>query len=245
MVPPFFRVFISLQTDMALKILQKGDEMNKDDILNVFNFRHACKEFNPDKKICDEDFKFIMETARLSPSSFGIEPWEFLIVQNPKIREKLKTYTWGGQKQFPTCSHLVVCLVKKACFMKYDSDYVKYFMRDIQKNTDEMYKLRSILLKNFQESDFALLDNNRALFDWSCKQTYIALGNMMTSAAMIGIDSCPIEGFQKIEVEEVLAQSCKIDLEKYGVSYMVTFGYRINPPKTKTRQEAKDIIHWI
>jgi len=88
-------------------------------------FRHACKEFNPDKKVCDEDFNFIMETARLSPSSFGIEPWEFLIVQNPEIREKLKTYTWGGQKQFPTCSHLVVCLVKKACFMKYDSDYVK------------------------------------------------------------------------------------------------------------------------
>jgi len=219
--------------------------MNKDDILNVFNFRHACKEFNPDKKICDEDFKFIMETARLSPSSFGIEPWEFLIVQNPKIREKLKTYTWGGQKQFPTCSHLVVCLVKKACFMKYDSDYVKYFMKDIQKNTHELFTLRSNLLKNFQESDFALLDNDRALFDWSCKQTYIALGNMMTSAAMIGIDSCPIEGFQKKEVEDVLAQTCKIDLEKYGISYMVTFGYRINPPKVKTRQEAKDIIHWI
>jgi len=219
--------------------------MNKDDILKVFKFRHACKEFNPDKKISDEEFDFILETARLSPSSFGIEPWEFLIVQNPEIREKLKAYTWGGQKQFPTCSHLVVCLVKKACFMKHDSDYVKYFMRDIQKNTDEMYDLRSKLLKKFQESDFALLDNDRALFDWSCKQTYIALGNMLTSAAMIGIDSCPIEGFQKIEVEEVLAQSCNIDIEKYGVSYMVTFGYRINPQKTKTRQEAKDIIHWI
>lgn len=219
--------------------------MNKNDILNVFKFRHACKEFNPDKKISDEDFNFIMETARLSPSSFGIEPWEFLIVQNSEIREKLKAYTWGGQKQFPTCSHLVVCLVKKACFMRYDSDYVKYFMRDIQKNTDEMYDLRSKFLKKFQESDFALLDNDRALFDWSCKQTYIALGNMLTSAAMIGIDSCPIEGFQKIEVEEVLAQSCNIDIEKYGVSYMVTFGYRTNPQKTKTRQEAKDIIHWI
>ena len=68
---------------------------------------------------------------------------------------------------------------------------------------------------------------------------------MMTSAAMIGIDSCPIEGFQKKEVEEVLAQSCNIDLEEYGVSYMVTFGYRTNPQKTKTRQEAKDIIRWI
>ena len=54
--------------------------MNKDDILKVFKFRHACKEFNPDKKISDEEFNFILETARLSPSSFGIEPWEFLIL---------------------------------------------------------------------------------------------------------------------------------------------------------------------
>lgn len=68
---------------------------------------------------------------------------------------------------------------------------------------------------------------------------------MMTSAAMIGIDSCPIEGFQKKEVEEVLAQSCDIDIEKFGVSYMVAFGYRINPPRPKTRQEAKDIFRWI
>ena len=84
--------------------------------------------------------------------------------------------------------------------MKYNSDYVEYFMRDIQKNTDEMYELRSKLLKKFQKSEFALLDSDRALFDWSCKQTYIALGNMLTSAAMIGIDSCPIEGFQKKEL---------------------------------------------
>jgi len=219
--------------------------MNNDDILNVFNFRHACKEFNPEKKISDQDFNFIMETARLSPSSFGIEPWEFLIVQDPKIREKLKIHTWGGQNQFPTCSHLVVCLVKKSFFMKYDSDYVEHFMKDIQGNSDEVFELRKNRLKMFQKSDFALLDNDRALFDWSCKQTYIALGNMMTSAAMIGIDSCPIEGFQKKEIEDVLALSCNINLEKYGIAYMVTFGYRINPPKTKTRQALKDILHWF
>ncbi len=219
--------------------------MNKEGILDAFRFRHACKEFDPDKKICDDDFNFILETARLSPSSFGIEPWEFLIVQNPTIREKLKVYTWGGQKQFPTCSHLIVCLVKKAQFMRYDTDYVKTFMRDIQKNTSEVLEVRSRLLKRFQESDFALLDDERELFDWSCKQTYIALGNMLTSAALIGIDSCPIEGFQKKEIEEVLAQSCDVDLEKYGISYMVTFGYRINPPKPKTRQNTSEIIRWV
>jgi nitroreductase len=71
------------------------------------------------------------------------------------------------------------------------------------------------------------------------------MGNMMTAAAMIGIDSCPIEGFQKKEVEQVLVQFCDLDLEKHGISYMVAFGYRVNPQKLKTRQAAKDIIRWV
>ena len=107
-----------------------------------------------------------------------------------------------------------------------------------------MEKRRQVL-KKFQESDFSLLENDRTLFDWSCKQTYIAMGNMMTSAAMIGIDSCPIEGFQKKEVEQVLVRSCELDLAKHGVSWMVAFGYRVDPHKPKTRQKAEDIIHWV
>ena len=219
--------------------------MTKDEIITVFHFRHACKEFNPEKKISDDDFEFIMETARLSPSSFGIEPWEYLVVQNPKVREELRTYTWGGQKQIPTCSHLIVCLTKKAFFMKHDSEYVYHFMKDIQKNDDELLQKRRQIFKQFQESDFALLENERTLFDWSCKQTYIAMGNMMTAAAMIGIDSCPLEGFQKKEVEQVLVRECGLDLEKHGVSYMLAFGYRVNPQKPKTRQAAQEIIKWI
>jgi nitroreductase len=225
--------------------MEDGEEMTKEEILSVFEFRHACKEFDPVQRISDDDFHFIMETARLSPSSFGIEPWEFLIIQNPEIREELKTYTWGGQKQLPTCSHLVVCLTKKACFMRHDSDYVYTFMKEIQQNTDELLEKRRQIFKKFQESDFSLLENDRTLFDWSCKQTYIAMGNMMTAAAMIGIDSCPIEGFQKKEVEQVLVRSCDMDLEKHGVSYMVAFGYRVNPQKPKTRQAAKEIIRWV
>jgi len=74
----------------------------KEIVIEAFNYRHACKEFNPEKKIADQDFTFILETGRLSPSSFGFEPWKFLIVQNKELREKLKEHTWGGQKQIPT-----------------------------------------------------------------------------------------------------------------------------------------------
>jgi len=219
--------------------------MTKEEILKAFEFRHACKEFDPEKKISESDFEFLLETARLSPSSFGIEPWEYLIIQNPELREELRAYTWGGQKQLPTCSHLLVCLAKKAHFMKHDSDYVYRYMKEIQKNPDDLLEKRRQIFKKFQESDFDLLESERTLFDWSCKQTYIAMGNMMTAAAMIGIDSCPIEGFQKKEVEDVLVKSCGIDLSTHGISYMIAFGYRVLPLRPKTRQPAEEIIRWV
>lgn len=87
--------------------------MDKNDILKAFMFRHACKEFDSAKKISREDFQFILETGRLSPSSFGLEPWHFLIIQKKELRETFAQVAWGGQKQFPTASHLLFTLVKK------------------------------------------------------------------------------------------------------------------------------------
>lgn len=71
--------------------------IQKEEILNAFRFRHACKEFDSSKKISEDDFNFILETGRLSPSSFGFEPWKFLVLQNEAIREKLREVTWGAQ----------------------------------------------------------------------------------------------------------------------------------------------------
>jgi nitroreductase len=84
----------------------------KQEILDAFNFRHATKEFDPTKKISDEDFQFILETGRLSPSSVGYEPWKFLVVENKDLKEKLKAVSWGAQGQIPTASHFVIILVQ-------------------------------------------------------------------------------------------------------------------------------------
>lgn len=80
------------------------------------------------------------------------------------------------------------------------------------------------------------------IFDWAGKQTYIALGNMMTAAALIGIDSCPIEGFNREDVDRVLDSKGLLENGKYGISYMVAFGYRINQPREKTRQPLEAIV---
>jgi nitroreductase len=216
----------------------------KEKIIEAFNFRHACKKFDSEKKISAQDFNFILETGRLSPSSFGFEPWNFLVVQNIQLREKLRGLTWGGQGQIPTASHLLVILARKSYFMKYDSQYIQSFMKDVQNLPENIIEMKRNVYRKFLENDFKLLDNERAVFDWACKQTYIPLTNMMTAAAMIGIDSCPMEGFEADKIDELLAGDFDIDTEKFGVSCMVAFGYRDKEPPAKTRQPLENIIKW-
>lgn len=217
--------------------------MTKDDILQAYTFRHACKAFDANKQVAKEDIDFILETARLSPSSFGFEPWHFIVVQDPTLREKLQKGAWGATKKLETASHFVLCLTMKEHFLRHDSPYIAHFMKNVQHLPDDVIAQRSQFYRTFQESDFDLT-SERALFDWASKQCYIALGNMMTAAAMIGIDSCPIEGFKQTVTDAILHEDFDIDTTQYGISYMVAFGYRLNSPKTKTRRPTEQVITW-
>ncbi|WP_108651438.1 NAD(P)H-dependent oxidoreductase [Dongshaea marina] len=216
----------------------------KQQVLEALKFRHACKAFDPERVICDEDFEYILEAARLSPSSFGLEPWKFLVIQNRSLRERLAEHCWGGKRQFPTASHLLVTLVRKSHFMKHDSDYVDKFMSEVQKLPEEAKSMKMDFYREFQQRDFDLLASERAMTDWAGKQTYIPLGNMMTAAAMIGIDSCPIEGFTRSKFEEILAEELHLDRARFSVSYVLAFGYRQQEPREKTRQHQEDIVSW-
>lgn len=217
--------------------------IGKQDILGAFNFRHACKTFDPTRKIPAEDFNLILETGRLSPSSFGFEPWRFLVIQDMGLREKLLGATWGAKGQFPSASHVIAILVRKDD-MRPGSAYTEHFMREVQKLPEEGFARKSKFYKEFHESDFQLQEP-RALFDWGCRQAYIALGNMMTAAAMIGIDSCPIEGFNQAGAEQVLADARVLDPEQFGLAVMVAFGYRVNPQPAKTRQSLEQVVQWV
>lgn len=221
-------------------------EHTKEKILKAYQFRHACKEFDVNKKVSDEDFHFILETGRLSPSSFGFEPWKFVVIQNQDIRNKLLPVAWGAQKQLPTASHFVVILARKKEDMIYDSSYISNFMKNIQQLPEEVVTMKRGFYKAFQETDFQLFESDRAMFDWASKQTYIALGNMMTAAAQIGIDSCPIEGFHQEKVEAILKEEGIVSGDTFGVSVLVAFGYRAEEPKRdKTRQTMDMVVEWI
>lgn len=207
----------------------------------AMQFRHACKEFEATKKISDENFKTILEYGVNSPSSFGYEPWRFVIVQDELLREKMKEFTWGAQGTLPTASHFVIIFARKSKSMKYGSEYIKSMM-ELKELPEDVKALYREFYEKFQKEDFNLLESDRAIFDWSCKQTYIALSNMMSGAAYMGIDSCPVEGFDMKSANQFIEQELKIDTQEYGVSVMVAFGYRKNDPQRgKSRQALEDV----
>jgi nitroreductase len=213
-------------------------------ILEAFHFRHACKEFDPERTIPEEDFSFLLETARLSPSSFGFEPWKLMVIQDRALRERLREHTWGGQRQIPTASHLIAVLARRGATMRHDSPYIETFMERVKELPEEARKKRLAIFEAFQKRDFNLLESERAMFDWACKQTYIAMANMMTAAALIGIDTCPIEGFDAQKIDGVLEAALGMDPVQLGISYMLAFGYRVSAPPKKTRQSLSEIVTW-
>ncbi|MEE1106957.1 NAD(P)H-dependent oxidoreductase [Macrococcoides canis] len=216
-------------------------EQLKAQILEAHNFRFATKVFDKDKKIDESDMKFILEVGRLSPSSINLEPWRFVILDNQQVKDEIKQVGWGAAKgQLDTASHFVLILAKRNA--RYDSQLFKDHFGPRVNNDEILQKMISIY-EGFQTNDIEVADNERALFDWASKQTYIALGNMMTAAAEIGIDSCPIEGFNYKAVNEILTKHDVINPEEEGISVMVAFGYRAQGPKRpKARRSYDDVV---
>lgn len=117
-------------------------------------------------------------------------------------------------------------------------------IRNVKKYSEASIPATEKKFDDFQ-TNFHINDNEQSLLDWARKQTYIALGNMMTSAALLNIDSCPIEGFDLDAVTQFLTDEGLIDDTNFAPSVMVAFGYRETEPKAKVRQTQDDIVEWL
>ena len=217
--------------------------MTHEQILEILNFRHACKEFDSSKKISDSDFEIILKGGQLSPSSMGIEPWKFLVIQNESLREELATVSWGGKKQIPSCSHLVILLSRMPKELKHDSSYIHHLLTEVKQMPQEAVENFKGVVKMIEDTRFQ--NNDQALLNYSCLQTYIAAANMMTVSAMQKIDSCAMGGYDQKAVEEILIKHNLLDKDEFYLTLMVAFGYRINEPTRKTRQSLNDLVVWV
>lgn len=215
----------------------------KQNVLEAFHRRYACKKYDPAKKISREDFEFILETGRLSPSSFGLEPWRFLVIQNPALRAELKPLAWGAADKIMDCSHFIVFLARTQAAMQ--PDYRHKMWSGVHHIPPHIVEMREGFFQQFAEHNFRITESPRTFHDWASKQSYIALANMMTAAAFIGIDSTPIEGFRQEEVNAFLAAKGLFNPAEYRVSLMAAFGYRNEEPRTKTRLPMEEIVQWV
>ena len=213
--------------------------MTPDNVLQQLYWRYAVKKFDSTKKIPDSVWKVLEQSLVLSPSSFGLQPWKFFVVRNPEIREKLLAHSWG-QKQVVDASHLVVLAIKKDIDSA-DVDRYLERMAQVQQVPIENLEKFGGVVKGFIQNPPYAFDKN----EWSTRQTYIALGFLMTCAAMLEIDTCPMEGFVPSKYDEVLG----LPEQGYSTVVVCPLGYRAEDDKAaqrpKVRFPTEEVVDYI
>ncbi|MEG5171751.1 NAD(P)H-dependent oxidoreductase [Microcoleus sp. B3-D7] len=173
------------------------------DLLENLKWRYATKQFDPAKKIAPEIWTALEDALVLTPSSYGLQPWKFLIITSSELKEQLKPHSWN-QSQVTDCSHYVVFAIKKNLTAE---DVDRFLARTVELRGGTVEAMAGY--RNLIVSD--LVDGARSfnINQWSTRQTYIALGNFMTCAALLGVDTCPMEGIEPVNYDRLLGLSAK------------------------------------
>jgi len=184
-------------------------------IKSALAWRYATKKFDASKKLSPEQLDYIMEALRLTPSSTGLQPWAFVDVQNPEIRLKLKSAAWG-QSQITDADHLIVLCSIRNLDEKNVDDYLASVAQTRGGTVESLKGYKDMIMGNITGKTPEWIEN------WSAKQVYIALGTGLLTAALLGVDATPMEGFDKKQFDEILG------LEAKGLSTQVVLalGFR-------------------
>jgi nitroreductase len=170
---------------------------NHASLVKSLQWRYATKKFDPQRKIADVDWAALKSSLQLAPSSFGLQPWKFALISNQELKEQLVPISWG-QTQSRDCSHYVVCLARRTIDEAYVDQYIQQIAKVRGTPIDKLNGFRSVIL------NFAAAMSPDQVDAWLTRQVYIALGQLMTSAAVLGIDACPMEGIDAKKYDELL-----------------------------------------
>ncbi|WP_309613273.1 NAD(P)H-dependent oxidoreductase [Flavobacterium sp.] len=186
------------------------------------NWRYATKKFDTTKKVSKEDLETLKEAIRLSASSYGLQPYKVLIIDNPELRAQLQPAAWG-QSQIVDASQLIV-FANITNFGETEID--AYFQNLIETRRISMEAVQGYA--DFMKSKISILPVDKRNI-WTAKQTYLAMGNLLNAAAELNIDVTPMEGFEPEKVNEILG------LDKLGLnaSLIATVGYRHDEDATQ------------
>ena len=191
-----------------------NNSISNEEILEKLNWRYAVKTYDPTKKVSDADWKILEQSLTLAPSSFGLQPYKFVVVTDQSVKEKLKPAAWG-QSQITDASHLVVITYKKVLT---DAD-VEHFV-------DRIAEVRGAPRESLADYENVMKGSAKKAVDggyietWNSRQAYIALGFLLETAALLEIDATPMEGFDPAQFNEILG------LTDYSAVVLAAVGYR-------------------
>jgi nitroreductase len=199
------------------------------DLLEHLKWRYATKQFDPSTKISPELWTALEDSLVLTPSSYGLQPWKFLIITSSELKEKLKPFSWN-QSQVTDCSHYVVFTIKKNLTAEHIDHFVARTAELRGGTVDAIAGYRNMMISD-------VIDGARSfnVNEWAARQAYIALGNFMTSAALLGVDTCAMEGIEPVKYDNLLGLPAK------GFSTVVACaaGYRSEEDKYATLAKVR------
>lgn len=208
------------------------------ELIDSLNWRYATKKFDPAKKVSSEDLAIIKEAVRLSASSYGLQLYKVLVIDDPEIREKLKPASWG-QTQITDASHLFV-------FCNYTDVSDQHIDEYLNLKADVQGLEREGLVDYGNMMKGAISGMPETIkSQWTARQTYIALGNLLAACSELRIDACPMEGFEPAKYNEILG----LNDQGLNAAVIATVGYRSGEDKTqhlkKVRKPAESLFETI
>ena len=205
-------------------------------LLDTLRWRYATKAFDPTKKIDAATWDVLAQSLVLTPSSYGLQPWKFLVVTSPELKKQLRPVSWN-QAQVEDCSHHVVFL-DKTSITEADLDrYVQATVAARGVTADSM-----AMYKGFMTKDLIQGPRAQVIQSWATNQVYIALGQLMATAALLGVDACPMEGIDPAAYDRILG----LEGSGYATRVALPLGYRAAGDKyaslAKVRYPAAELI---
>ena len=215
------------------------DSISNEQLLEAMQWRYATKVFDATKKIPAAVWQTLERALVLTPTSYGLQPYKFLVINDPAKREELLPHSWN-QKQVVDASHFVVFTAR-----------TEMRQADVDKLIARISSVRGVPAEsmtpywNMMVSDVIHGERGKIAHEWATRQAYIALGNLMTCAAVLGVDACPMEGLSPTDYDKVL----NLAGEDYATVVACALGYRSPDDKyaklAKVRFEPGELVQYL
>ena len=201
-------------------------------------WRYATKKFDAKQKIAEKDLQILLNSMRLTASSYGLQPYHIMVITDPEIRKKLQPVSWG-QTQIVDASHLIVLANKT----EVDADWIDTYLTNVSETRNIPLEALNAYA-DFMKSKILVLSPKEQA-EWASKQNYLVLGNLFSAAAELKIDTCPMEGFEAEAYNEILGLSEK----GLNATVVTAIGYRSSEDETqhyaKVRQPESELFTHI